>query len=322
MKTLIFLCPYFGTLPYDQMILWLNCCRFNPTIDWLIYTDDRTNYDYPDNVRIRYLSFDEMKQKTSNKFDFPIVIDRAYKLCDYKPAYGYIFEDDIKGYEYWGHCDMSDSLFGDLRKFLTDDILTQNDKTLFWGHMSIYRNDYEVNRRFMLGSKSSITYRDVFSNPENMCFDEVHNYSIDAIYKDNGYNFTRLDSMYHDINPLYYWFRVLEMADDFIPKQMDNVYRVYWWKNGKLYEVQIKGVMLREKEVGYIHYQKRKLEKRFQGLSNDYLIAPDGFWENDGKLDTSWIKKHAKKKRFYAQYFRLRLRNLKYKIKHFGRIAQ
>ena len=236
MKSLVFICPYFGKLPGDQMEIWLQTCKYNDTIDWYIYTDDYTEYHYPKNVKVNYLSFDEMKGRIQSKFNFPISLERPYKLCDYKPAYGYIFEEDTQSYEYWGYCDMTDTLFGDLRTFLSDVNLMKADKTLFWGHMSVYRNVPEVNRRFMIDSGVPITYKDVYQTSENMCFDEVREYSIDSIYRYHGFPFTRLDEMYHDINPLYYWFRISNIDQHFCTLPLDNEYRIYMWENGKLYE--------------------------------------------------------------------------------------
>ena len=42
MKTILFICPYFGKLPIAHMKLWLLSCEKNPTINWLILTDDYT----------------------------------------------------------------------------------------------------------------------------------------------------------------------------------------------------------------------------------------------------------------------------------------
>ena len=81
------------------------------------------------------------------EFDFSIYLDHPYKLCDYKPAYGYIFAEYAHGYDYWGHCDMTDCIFGNLRKFLSDDFLSGADKFMFLGHMTLYRNTDEINRR-------------------------------------------------------------------------------------------------------------------------------------------------------------------------------
>ena len=317
MKTIAFICPYFGKLPKDHIELWIKTCEYNPTIDWYIYTDDCTNYEYPDNVKVKNISFEQMKEKIQKKFDFQISLENPYKLCDYKPAYGYIFEEDISAYDYWGYCDMSDTFFGNLRLFLSDEIICQADKTLFWGHMSIYRNDYDVNRRFMLGTESLTTYKEVFQNPENMCFDELHEYSIDSIYKYNGFGFNRIDEMYHDISPLFWWFRICEVDQEFVQSKLDNVYRVYLWENGILKEIRCEKKEQYVKEIGYIHFQKRKIKKKFTGNVKSFLIAPDGIYDAEKiLLNTKWIKKHSKHKFIYKMYFYLRFKNLKYKIMH------
>ena len=51
---------------------------------------------------------------------------RAYTLCQYKPAYGHIFADYIKEYTHWGYSDI-DVVFGDLRRWITDEELTDYD---------------------------------------------------------------------------------------------------------------------------------------------------------------------------------------------------
>ena len=38
----------------------------------------------------------EIREKIQSKFDFKISLEEPYKLCDYKPAYGYIFEEFIR----------------------------------------------------------------------------------------------------------------------------------------------------------------------------------------------------------------------------------
>ena len=92
MKTILFICPYFGKLPIAHMKLWLLSCEKNPTINWLILTDDYTEeLKYPSNVKVVYTTLEAIKQQVQKMFDFPIYLDHPYKLCDYKPAYGYIF---------------------------------------------------------------------------------------------------------------------------------------------------------------------------------------------------------------------------------------
>ena len=83
MKSICYIVPYFGKLP-SGFQLWLMSCKMNPTIDWLIFTDDKTEYDYPENVKVNYCTFDDIRKRFQKHFDFPIVLDRGWKLCDYK----------------------------------------------------------------------------------------------------------------------------------------------------------------------------------------------------------------------------------------------
>ena len=138
MYSIAYVVPYFGKFPKGFQF-WLLSCKCNPSIDWLIFTDDKTPYDYPENVKVTYWSFDQMKKKVQAVYDFPVLLERPYKLCDFKPAYGEIFADELKGYDFWGHCDI-DLVWGNIRKFYTDDVLNQYEKVGFNGHSNLYKN--------------------------------------------------------------------------------------------------------------------------------------------------------------------------------------
>lgn len=143
LSTLLLIIPFFGKFN-NYFHLFLKSCEYNPSINWLIITDDDTPYNYPSNVKVRYMSFAELRQKIQSNFDFPISLPHPYKLCDYKPAYGYIFAEELKGFDFWGHCD-NDLIFGDIRAFLTPDIFLKYDKILCKGHLSIFRNNEQMN---------------------------------------------------------------------------------------------------------------------------------------------------------------------------------
>ncbi|HFR3480759.1 TPA: DUF6625 family protein, partial [Streptococcus suis] len=42
MKTIRFICPYFGNLPKDILPFWIQSCKYNPSIEWYIFTDDES----------------------------------------------------------------------------------------------------------------------------------------------------------------------------------------------------------------------------------------------------------------------------------------
>ena len=141
MKKIAYVLPYFGHFP-KGFELFLMSCKNNSTIDWLIFTDDKTKYDYPPNVKVKYYSFEDIKKKVQKNFDFKIVLDKPYKFCDFKPAYGEIFSDELKEYDYWGMCEL-DLVWGDIRKFMNDEILEKFERIGFQGHSTLFKNTKE-----------------------------------------------------------------------------------------------------------------------------------------------------------------------------------
>ena len=100
---------YFGKLP-EYIQLFLDSCKLNYGFEWLIFSDDDTTYNYPSNVHLIKMNFGECKKLIQSKFDFEITLSKPQKLCDYKCAYGVIFEDYIQDYDWWGHCDLDQIL--------------------------------------------------------------------------------------------------------------------------------------------------------------------------------------------------------------------
>ena len=120
--------PYFGKFN-NYFELFLKSCEKNPTVIWFIFTDDKSKYDYPANVIVTYMTFNELKDNIQSLYDFDILLDTPYDLCDFKVAYGEVFKNYLKEYDYWGYCD-NDMIFGDIRKFITDDIFEKYNKIL------------------------------------------------------------------------------------------------------------------------------------------------------------------------------------------------
>lgn len=315
-KKIAFICPYFGKLP-TYLQLWLNSCEKNPKVNWILITDDKSDFRYPKNVTVIYWTFEELKLYIQGKFKFKISLDSPYKLCDYKPVYGYIFEELLKEYDFWGHCDI-DCIMGNIRKFITDDILEKYDKVLFLGHMTIYKNNDEVNNRFKIKTKSNIDYKQILQSNENYAFDELNKSSINTIYFENKFPIYKgADDLYADISPLEYSIRLSHYDENYQNYREKRKKQIFIWDNGKLIRKYIENGEVKEDEFLYVHFQKRKMNVHINSIksNNKFIIVPNGFIDLKGAINEDIILKFSKRKLIYSKYIELKIATLRWYIK-------
>ena len=170
-KSIVILICYYGSFPW-YFEYFLHSCKFNPTIDFFIFSDINYGKQLPKNVTIIKKSIEEIKITASKKLGFSINIDFPYKLCDFKPAYGMLFSEFIEGHDFWGQSDL-DVIYGDIRNFVTGEFLNEYDfisvrHDYTSGCFALYRNNSLMNNFF----KRSKDYKKVFSNNRHFCFDE------------------------------------------------------------------------------------------------------------------------------------------------------
>lgn len=304
MKRIGIICPYFGTLP-EHFQLFLNSCVINKTITWFLITDDKRPFDYPDNVKVSYTTLSSLKAEYQKKFDFPISLEGTYKLGDFKPLYGYLYEDTLlKGYDAWGHIDVGDEIYGDIRQFVTDELLDKYDKLMVFGHMCIYRNTAEVNRRFMLPSDINLTYRQIFSSSKFFNFEEIAPGSITRIYLHNNYPIGRMDDYYADISGIHYAFWLGRWSEDYKSlRYFKKVPLIFSWENGHVFGYSVEGGILNKKEYIYVHFKRRKMNVNVNPEANKYLIVPHGFEPLKGEVNIEIVRTYSKDKVFYKMFF-------------------
>ena len=288
MKKIGFVIPYFGKLPSNGFKLWLLSCKANSTIDWLLYTDDYTKYDYPNNVKVKYCTLETIKNKAQKCFDFPISLEKPRKLCDFKAAYGEIFADDLKEYDFWGYCDI-DLVWGDIRKFLTDEILNKYDKIGYQGHCLLYKNTKEVVMRYRTNINGIINYKTVFSSPNEYCFDEN---GMDDIYNALGIEYFKETNFAH-LEKYEYGFFL-----GHLPKKDDykNKNQIFIWENGKILRKYVYNSKIITEEFMYIHFFCRpiKFNIRNYSMDNIFVMYPDIVENLDKKISISYIINHSK----------------------------
>lgn len=309
-KSICIVSCYFGKFPV-YFKLWLKSCSYNPTVDFLIYTDCDYSEELPSNVSIKKITLKEIKNRATEVVGFPVSLEKAYRLCDYKPLFGEIFKSDLKKYNFWGYCDL-DIIIGNIRKYITDDLLNKYDKINRWGHLSFLRNTEECNGRYKLDS-ARYGYKEVLTHTRDFGFDE---YDYTSIYQKYGFPmFILPEQMYADIRARYKRFCV-GGKDDYKEQifywENGSVYRAYWDKDGQL----------KKNEYLYIHFKKRgALPVHFEesiDTVNSFYITNSGFYPREDEITKEIVNTynpypgriHEK-----CEDINYRLRNNIYKIK-------
>lgn len=165
--------PWFGMLP-TYFPFFIKGCEHNKDIlDIHIFTDSYFDIELPTNIIVHHISFDDLITKISDKVQFQVKINNPYKLCDYKPLLGKIFEEDIIDYEFWGYGDI-DVIYGDLKKFLKPDFLEKYDIITFReyiisGAFTLLRNNEYTRNLYKL----SPDLDRVFKEEKYIAFDEA-----------------------------------------------------------------------------------------------------------------------------------------------------
>ncbi len=113
--SILMLMPYFGRWP-EWMDLYIESCKWNPTVNWLFFTDCDEPANKAPNVAYVQTTLAELQQRFTAKLGVDVALPNAYKLCDYKPTYGFVFEEYLVGYDFWGFGDI-DVIYGNIRHF-------------------------------------------------------------------------------------------------------------------------------------------------------------------------------------------------------------
>lgn len=168
---ILFIIPYFGRWPY-WMPLFLESCRRNADIDWLLFSDCGVPENLPPNVTVESMTFAAYCQLVSRKLDIDFRPAEPYKLCDIKPALGYIHVDRLDGYDFWAFGDI-DLIYGNLRQYFTAERLARYDlfsthERRVAGHLCLMRNTARKREVFKLMKN----WKERFTDDEHHALDE------------------------------------------------------------------------------------------------------------------------------------------------------
>ena len=271
-KLCCFIVPYFGKLP-ATMPYFLKTCELNVDYNWIIFTNDRTDYPYPLNVQVNYCSFADIVALINDKIGYRVELKNPQKLCDMKPAYGYIFEEYLKDFDYWGYCDL-DEYFGDLNHFISLEQLTGFEKIYSLGHMTIFKNNARMRNLFRIGND----FKQVASVASNQLFDEWprNGVSINYIAEREKIKTYHGKEMF-DVKPFKSYFSNVVFDEQIKKWKLEGEKNsVIVWRNGRIYSYYIECGQLRCREHIYVHIQKRKLMvKNDQSVVSNFIIIPN-----------------------------------------------
>ena len=303
MKSVVLILPYFGKFP-DIFPLFLKTAEKNPNINFLIISDSEENINYPKNVIILSQTFSEFKQMMENQLGQTIALEKPYKLCDYKPIYGYVLSEQIKQYDYWGYCDC-DLIWGDLYSFIEPLMEKGYDKIFASGHLTLYRNTQENNELFRTLDEGEL-FSKISKDNQIYWFDEDYkgkNNIHDLFLKSGKKVFTEDFSVNFNIDTNCFQRKMYSSENRTyidIPYEKEQ----YYWDAGKIYQVKKKEETLAITEYPYIHFQLRYMHGVQCVLSEEqFKIVPNRFLKHDKMPRTLDEWKHERKVYFGGQRF-------------------
>jgi hypothetical protein len=257
---------------------YLQSCAFNPSIDFLIFTDQEDFPAAPRNVRVEPISTAQFNSLATSKVRVQVRLSHSRKLCDFKPAYGHLFEEHLAAYDYWGYTDL-DVIYGDLRRRLTEgklqefDVFTARSEFLV-GHFTLFRNTSEMRMLY----QRSRDFRAAFQSPQVLSFDECGKQWWQRFEGKPLSSDATCDSITHVVHRL--------MADNKISARFEPAV-IEWpelpsegwrlrWDAGKLWIVD------QGREAMYFHFHGFKNSSGFQQprcLEDEtaFEITPNGF---------------------------------------------
>lgn len=262
MQSIVVVIPYFGMLPV-QYAAWRASALENPSVDFMFFTD--ADVEPAANIVVHRMTFGAFRQLVQAAFDFPVVLDRPYKLCEYKQAYGYILQQYIKTYDFWGFGDL-DLVYGDIRAFITEEVLTHKF-ILGWGHLTLLHNDAQTNTYFMVQVPGYQNYRDAFSTAEITFFDEFNHKGCSDKWRDCRPDDCWLETPFDNAPTPKYAFHLCSWTRHWQQVVFEHI-------GGKLYIVKFEHGKVVKSESLYAHFQHRNFMRDKVNDYGHFLVTP------------------------------------------------
>lgn len=262
--------PYFGKLP-SYWGGFIDSCRENRDIDFLIISDCVAG-SLGENIRVIESNWTDFKTSIETQLSrvgiHKVCLHRPYKLCDFKPCYGFIFQEYLHDYDYWGHIDC-DLVFGNLRNCFDKIKIERYDRIFPVGHLSLYRNTEKINKLF--ADKRYIReFRRVAQSSMPHNFDEA---GINEICRKEGLKFCeeRHEATFSIYDDTFRWKNMWNptRGELFVKCKDGSTCSFYENENGEIEKA----------EALYFHFMTKKGINIPFNLSSPYCITHSGVYE-------------------------------------------
>jgi len=294
MKSIVLIFPYFGKLP-AQYLMWRASALCNSSVDFMFFTD--ADIKPAENIIVHKMPFSNFQQLVQKVFDFPIVLDRPYKLCEYKQAYGYILHDYIKDYDFWGFGDL-DLVYGDIRSFITDRVM-EYKFLLGWGHLTLIHNDEDSNTYFMKQKEGYQYYKEAFTTTRITFFDEFDHKGCSDKWRDCRPQDCWLEEPFDNVSKPKQSFHFCSLNRGWEQIIFEHI-------GNKLYMLRFNNGKLEKKESLYAHFQHRGMMKDHIKDYNHYIITPSGMIDYPKSFVMLKLRLFCRKRWLRTKYYQWR----------------
>lgn len=289
--------PFFGTLPsYFQAFLH-SCEHLNGYLDFIVFSDDINikTMKMPSNVRYIIVEFKDIQQIILNLYGS--VLYSPYKLCDYRPCYGQIFECYTQNYPYWGYCDI-DLVLGDLVGWLKSIDYEKYDRIGRYGHFTLYKNSDDIRPLFKSivgGVPNDFIFENVIKTTYPCNFDEC---GMNWIIKKENRPFLEANSVFNSSEP-YLHFHTWNHRFD---------YQIITWESGHVfsYSRQHNTSEIKKEEASYAHFQTIKNMLINEPLGDAFILTHKGIFRFDPNEVSVYLNKYGSpdslKERFISNF--------------------
>lgn len=302
MTSICIVACYIGKLP-PYFNLFLTTCYRNSGIDFIIINDKISNKTQK-NVKFISLNLKQLNSLASKKLNLTINFNNSWKINELKPAFGVLFVEQLRKYDFWGWCDI-DIIFGNILNFLTEsrlkkyDIITTREH---WttGHFTLLRNTEFCNKLY----EQSPSYKEILEDNQNYyAFEEACKrwdgiyYPIDELVKKK-----MPVSMYDIIKNLQQQNKLRALFRNMIREHPHGVQSpfLYMYKKGILYDLKS------QEEFMYFHLITLKKIWRFyiqpwKIIPPVFFISPLGLYSDTQARGLAYLVWHIQRISFCAK---------------------